>query len=684
MSSKVSINVKYPEIVVPDTDVPGANTPDTGMFSTGQISDAGISNSTLPIVGVSIISLVILVLIAGLIIRRIKDKKCKSFAIHHAGRSVLRIACLVTVLSLSAFALFEYGGHKTETVEAWSDGSTPIAPVPNTGEELSVTTEDININVTLDDTPVFTTTKSTVTVNAATTNGYTLMAYVDSNTSDLANETNTKATTKITGLESSHSQPLTDNTWGVALSLPEDQDTPVFRGLPTSKDEAMTIKVTGSTATPANDTAELYYATYVTPDLEEGTYTGATVNYVAISNPVGGDITVRYNVKNNNTGGEYELFNTVTYGLDCSMAYIGGNCQTAYAGEPVVYESPEQLDYGSGNFINNVYYYLEPIRITGADVLKINIEAGNSDARMGLEIYNGAYSSLAALESAWSGISSEAEWLNFMVYTYDAPGPYSSITKTIYIEKNALTLFFWSSSEYGNSLRATITPIYFEEPSGIETAETSFCKVLEGHDSDDDDSDPMMLGGELGGGAILISNTPYIARPVTLPGADRVRVEVTYDLPDGLSIIFAEGMLTSLEAMKEMDGNYSRILPGEGGESGSKSFDFSGDTITFLMFYLNTEDSFSFNVKFYPLYNDEVEDSVPVQTCRLVNKSGTYREPNDFKGAWMVRLDFDSDGLNDYKNLLPNENGIKSMLQEVYNNYRGQTIDVYDSNTIIF
>ena len=255
MSSKVSINVKYPEVVVPDTDTPGADTPDTGMFSTGQISDVGISNSTLPIVGVSIISLVVLALIAGLIIRRIKDKKCKSFAIHHAGRSVLRIACLVTVLSLSAFALFEYGSHKMNAVEAIQ---TPTTPVPNTGEELSVTTENIAINVTLDDKPVFATTKSIVTINAATTNGYTLMAYVDSNTSDLTNDTNTNAITKITGLESSYSQPLTENTWGVALSLPESQDAPVFRGLPTTKDEAMTIKVTGSTATNTNDTTELY------------------------------------------------------------------------------------------------------------------------------------------------------------------------------------------------------------------------------------------------------------------------------------------------------------------------------------------------------------------------------------------------------------------------------------------
>ncbi len=684
MSSKVSINVKYPEIVVPDTDTPGADTPDTGMFSTGQISDAGVSNSMLPIVGVSTISLVVLVLIAGLIIRRIKDKKCKSFAIHHAGRSILRIACLVTVLSLSVFALFEYGSHKMDAVEATGTSTTPVSPsplpsssslTPGVGEELSVTTEGVDINVVLDNTPVFATTKSTVTVNAATTNGYTLMAYVDSNTSDLTNETNTNATTKITGLESSYSQPLTENTWGVALSLPENQDAPVFHGLPTKKEDAMMIKVTGSTATNANDTTELYYATYVTPDLEEGTYTGATVNYVAISNPVGDDITVKFNTYNEDTDMD-ELYNTVTYGIDCSMVYIGSSCQKAYAGKTTTYELPEHLEYDT-NY--NMYYYLEPIRVTGVDMLKIDIEIGSADVRRGVEIIKGAYSSMAAIDRLHDEVSSPSDLYNLVSYMYSDP---SSSTKTLYTQKNDLTLLYYNTSDNGNSFRATITPIYFEKPSGVETTETSFCRRLEVRSIDDGQSiQPInevdsifnVFSGELGGDmSILSAPFPILIRPVTLPNADGVRAEITYDLPSKMTIGLAEGIITTIEEPPE---NFNTISSG----SGSKTFDYNGDTVSFLMMLTKSFRNLSLSVNYYPLYNHEIENTVPVQTCRFTNKSGTYREPAEFSqgGYWRGEFDMDGDGSGDSV-FLNDEAEIKSFLQSSYDTLRGQTIDVYE------
>ena len=220
MSSKLSVDVKHTDIVVPNT----------GMFSTSHDNMANhVGSMILPIVGISVLALILVALVANAI-RDHKQKKHHQFSIHGHG-SLLRLTGLFAVILVAAFAIVKFNEKQNENAVAERR--------PSSG--LTITTEDINIDVELDDEPVFASTKSTVKVDTATTNGYTLMAYIDGDTTDLTNETNANATTKIAGLETSYSQPLTENTWGVALSSPEDQDAPIFRGLLTGEENAMTI-----------------------------------------------------------------------------------------------------------------------------------------------------------------------------------------------------------------------------------------------------------------------------------------------------------------------------------------------------------------------------------------------------------------------------------------------------------
>ncbi|MBR6505750.1 hypothetical protein IKT18_02880, partial [Candidatus Saccharibacteria bacterium] len=158
-----------------------------------------------------------------------------------------------------------------------------IADISGNEETLTITTSDIEIDVDLNDTAVFAAGESIVTVDSATTAGYTLMAYVDSTTTDLTNETNKSSTSTITMLDSLEPVSLANNTWGVAITEPTTQASAVFTGLPSTLDEAMTLK-TVEGATTGGDKSTFYYGTYITPDLDYGTYSGVTITYIAIAN----------------------------------------------------------------------------------------------------------------------------------------------------------------------------------------------------------------------------------------------------------------------------------------------------------------------------------------------------------------------------------------------------------------
>ena len=654
MSSQIVVNIKdaSSSIVIPDTDVPETNTPDTGVFSVSHDNDVNVATGMVaPIIGVSILVLVLVVLVAK-IVKNHKSKNTDRFSIHSEHRLMLRFMSVAVVVLLFSFAFLNYN-EKSDTVNAQTTAS----------DGLSITTEDINIDVELDDEPVFAMTKSTVKVDVATDSGYTLMAYVDSESSDLINETDTSSKSKISGLESSYSQVLTENTWGMALAEPEDQDTPVFRGLPIGQKEAITVKVTGSKATVANDATELYYATYVTPDLEEGTYTGATVNYVAVSNPTtDDDITVRYYTYDNNN--EYELTNTVTYGLDCSIVYIGGNCRKAYAGELTTINAANgDIDVlpPFGRF-ENLEGSLNPIAYEGVDGLKIAVDyRGESDFYT--VFLKGAYPTINSLIAKMQEIENAGGDPNDWIAGFFVPTMVNETEdslKELYFSGDAFTIISipFDDGNYSD-FNYVVTPIFMNEPSDIDTTETTICGLAETNDAN----------------IVVWDAGSYfgMVRPISFPGADRLRVEVSYNFPSSengdFKLITIEGNWSGVSKpighqIYSSDEDISRV----------DTFDYNGDTVT-LYFdgAVNSSaniNDYGFSAKVYPIYNDEIEDTMPTQTCRIVSKSGNYRD-HKYGGDWF--LEFGEDG-----ELVRSEDDIKHILYVWYDTLRGRTIDAYE------
>ncbi|MBR6505328.1 hypothetical protein IKT18_00575 [Candidatus Saccharibacteria bacterium] len=269
MSSKLLINVNdASSAVVPDTGAP-----DTGMFSVAHTDGVNFNTSmVLPIIGIIVLSAVIMV---GIIVAISRRKKVNRFTTHTNKHLVAKLTTLSVVVLLGALGVLN------------ADKLTGMVNATDNSEEdtLTITASDIKIDVDLNDKAVFATGESIVTVSSATEAGYTLMAYVDSTTTDLTNETNKSSKSTISMLSSNEPAALTDNTWGIATTKPTDQTSEVFTGLTTTLEDAITLKITDE-ATTANDKSTFYYGTYITPDLDYGTYSGTTITYIAIANIV--------------------------------------------------------------------------------------------------------------------------------------------------------------------------------------------------------------------------------------------------------------------------------------------------------------------------------------------------------------------------------------------------------------
>ncbi len=275
MSSKLLINVNDASpSVVPDTSAP-----DTGMFSVSHTDGAdNLVSMVLPIIGIAIL---VIAIFAIIITATIKRKKVNHFTTHTNKHLLAKLTALSVVVLLGVLGVMNM--DKITSMVSATTGTS------GDDDTLTITASDIKIDVDLNDTAVFATGESVVTVDSATEAGYTLMAYVDSTATDLKNETNKTSTSTITMLNTTdfkNPTALTNNTWGIATTKPTSQDSTVFTGLPTTLDTAMTLKTTDE-ATTANDKSTFYYSTYVTPGLDYGTYSGTTITYIAIANYAG-------------------------------------------------------------------------------------------------------------------------------------------------------------------------------------------------------------------------------------------------------------------------------------------------------------------------------------------------------------------------------------------------------------
>ena len=679
MSSKLLINVNdATPTVVPDTDA-DTNVPDTGVFST--VHNDGVNNTPnmiAPIIGVSVLASVLIALIVGLA-KKHKQKKTNKFSIYSKGHTILRITGIMTLILITTFVALNYNVKQEDNVSAANN-------------TLTVTTSDIEIDVDLNDKPVFATGESTVTIDSATTAGYTLMAYVDSTTTDLKNETNTSSTSTIAMLESTYSQALENNTWGVAIAKPTSQEDTLFRGLPTTEKEAMTIKV-ASDATTANDKTTIYYSTYITPDLDFGTYSGATITYIAVANIAEDDVTVRYHLPDGET--DEGIINTVTYNKKHELAYMGDNCGTSYIGtEPAAIVKTNNLN---NDGVQNGGYspVMEPIEIDGdmafvvafdtvkaqgADGVKVNINYKITNAY--IAIFKGEWGADEIIDDdSGYGINPAAlKESQLMLSFFD--GPHMEGRKEYSFDGDTVTIaaivFNEPDEDYDYGLYAKVFPIFAEQPENTTVTEETTCCSLK--------SSEMESKWDKLTQRIFSDEVNYYSSQVLAPGAKKIKMEIDYELNPGMMLMIANGNTGAVSLMLGMEslmfGNEAyAVLPftilgaEDNGVAGTKEVYLDGDAVTFVLFkngsFVEGRD-FEFNATFYPVYDDEHENTIPTNVNYIERKTGNYRE-DQAHVFWAL-----DDGGAFSEMPFQNEENVKMLINLYYDELVGQTIDFYE------
>ena len=673
MSSNIVVDIGDAEIVVPDT----------GTMSIQDSSSVNFGGSILPIIGGGLLLIISMVLLVRFCFRRGLGRRSKGdsgFAIHAGSRTALRLFVLVLFLSLSALAIFKFGDQlnldKVEAIEASSEGT------------LSVTTEDVMIEVKMKDEPVFAVAKSKVKVSTATTNGYKLMAYIDSDTADLVNEADMFK--RIKNLDSAFSQALKENTWGMSLVAPESYDALIYRGIPTGLENAIPVRVTGDVATEENDATTLYYATYVTPDLDYGRYSGASVSYIAIANVVTDDVVVNYysdiraSERDGGTTDEPEVLfedgtalNTVVYGKNCSLGRIdvSGDCDVVYVGDEKQISKSANID-DQGRMVSSYeddLAQVESVTFSGADLLKVDLIYATESGCDVLYLLDGGFSKEDIIDSygrvsradaligsfTGSGVSEQSEPMG---------------SATLFVDNDTITFAFTtdgSVTSYG--YYAVITPVFFEKPANIETTESTLCRIAE-YD---------ITNGTMGRTSYAMDSA--VSQVVTIPGADKVRVEISYNIGKDIPPIVISG-----------EEYYQMIYSSDEDLEGSQTFDFDGDKVAFSLASRDSgmvenymmlrgglgtdgERSYGFHAEVFPIYNEETGNTLLTETCSFERKDGGYKTPTGFN-YWSIDLDTEewhADKSISFRYRFYNEYEVISFLNSHPDYFDGRVVNLY-------
>jgi len=676
MSSQLVVNLIDPnEIVIPDV-IPdtGGTTPDTGIFSIGGYTSDALNNSNALIITVASLAILLaIVAIAVLLMRRHKKQSqvngfSSSYTSMKLGtkRQLLpRLVGLFVLIFVTVFGFLSFNNkHMTNNVEALGD------------DTLTVTAESItSIDIEMEDEAVFGVSESKVTVTTATETGYTLMAYVDGDDNKLVNNSEDLA---INMLETTYSQALTDNTWGIALTEPSSQNDTLFRGLPTTEKEAMVVKVSGSDATTADDETTLYYGAYVTPDLEYGYYTGVTINYIAVPNVIEDDITVHYHGNGYyfDEAGTKDV-NTVTYGQSCEVAYVGGKCRKVYTTEQpyTIVKTSNLNDNGTQNGPYPASWYDENdlgvlsldqvVSIPGADAIRVELKYGLSgdDDSDYLYILNGNYD--------WNNDS----WPYGGYIEIDA---YDNITgeETYDVVGDTITIIlqsFWDEpvEGYDYGVYAKIYPLFNTEPEDIETIETTVCNFVKSENLDDEGNQISPHPYEQYYEQYDEWGDYYNYQTVTIPGAKRIKVVVDYALTAAY-VGIVEGYPSSygrteyIDPWDQSDADMPTI-------AGTSEYMFEGNTLTFRMTaYEEPVEGYDygFYARLYPYYDEELEGTTPDISCPVARKDGEYSIPVGYnqyysEAEWYFVYDLGDGVLRPYE-FYGEENAI-ALIQQYYN-----------------
>ena len=615
-------------IVIPDT---GGNT----ILDTGNSSNGGAS-MVLPMVGAMVLAVVVVTTVVAMVVRRRKDNK---FLINTSRRLATKLASLSVVSLLGLFAIIglnrDFG---LVNAQVYDDNLND-----EDADVLSITTNDITIDLNLENDKVYGMGESVVSIDSATTAGYTLMAYVDSASSVLKNETDASSASVISMLKSTYSQALIDNTWGIATTKPNSEEDMLFRGLPTTEKEIMTLK-TINEATEAGDESTFYFGTYVTPDLDYGTYGGVTINYVALANVDSDVVTVKY------FSYEGDLISTASYGVNSRIAYLSDGCSTEYLGET---QTVKTNNLGNdGEMIDTYkasenYEDFQYVTFEGADYLRVKLT------------YGFRYGSSVAI---FGGSSPDED--NFVdyfesYYTWQDRG--ETTTVNYIVESDTVgfgTANAWTRN-YG--YYAKITPVYMVRPSDVETTEYENCHIAKSDNIDE-------FGNKVGAFEGFDSGSMNTISPIYIPGANRLIIDAKYDfLNNNADFVVSKGITHNHNNVSYCFVNYGHF-PDEG------SFRLNGNKATITVQLEGDVEDFSEAYGYYaqahPIFYEEHENSAPVLIYDAYRKSGSYDSSRFYE--W----EYYQDELFYVYDRFFNEEAVIEYIENNFETLRGKTINL--------
>ncbi len=285
--------------------------PDTGLFT------HGIGGTEAAIITISIVAILAVVATVLHYKKKHHNKATESSSkskltniissIKSKKKVSIPLAILALVVSLGTLAalLVNAGKGNTSAIDNTEENEESTSSLT-----LDIDSEELTIEV--GDEPVFAYLPVKLTVEEVTAAGYTLTAYTEStdivSTTDPSNkipmvtlpepiEPNEEGVGKGWSLVTT----LTDNTWGLSLTEPQDQNSKVYTTLSTDQDVPTILKfIDDYSETEENDTTTIYYGFYITPDIPKGIYEGSSINYSATPNYI---TTLSFN-GNDNDGGE--------------------------------------------------------------------------------------------------------------------------------------------------------------------------------------------------------------------------------------------------------------------------------------------------------------------------------------------------------------------------------------------
>ncbi|MEE0888153.1 MAG: InlB B-repeat-containing protein, partial [Candidatus Saccharimonadaceae bacterium] len=287
------------------TDV---SVPDTGLFT------HGIGGTEATIITISTIAL--LLTIIATIVTVLYKKHIRQGKVTKLVRTIEQTKAIIkskkrTTAALSAIALLASVG--TLAILLANSNKTNTSAIEG-GTELTVDVNSEDLTIEVGDTPVFAYLPVELTVEEATTSGYILSAYAeDTNLVSTTDNTNIIPMVSINEEDLSQYVSLTDNTWGLSLTEPQDQNSEVYTTLSTDQNNPTILKsIDDYSETEANDTTTIYYGFYITPDTPKGTYEGSNITYTALTNPPVATVTFDGNGLYFN-GDEEQTTNTIKY-----------------------------------------------------------------------------------------------------------------------------------------------------------------------------------------------------------------------------------------------------------------------------------------------------------------------------------------------------------------------------------